>query len=184
MIYDIGRDMFRRLVRHSMGFFESQRTGETVSRLTSDVQALQQALQGQVLNALFGLFTMVIYLVVMLTLEWRLTLIILSVVPIMLLASVVSARMLRVRYRRVQETVANINTAIEENVSGRAGEPRVRSRGGRRPTLSGREPRQPASQSGHDHGGVCDDAADRRAERHHRRRDLGLRRLAKSPKVR
>ncbi len=118
VIYDIGRDMFRRLVRHSMGFFESQRTGETVSRLTSDVQALQQALQGQVLNALFGLFTMVIYLVVMLTLEWRLTLIILSVVPIMLLASVVSARMLRVRYRRVQETVANINTAIEENVSG------------------------------------------------------------------
>jgi len=54
----------------------------------------------------------------MLTLDWRLTLVILSVVPLMLIASVITARMLRVRYRRVQESIANINTAIEENVSG------------------------------------------------------------------
>ena len=118
IVYEIARDMFRRLVRHSMRFFESQRTGETVSRLTADVNAVQQAMQGQVLGAVVGLLTMVIYLVVMLSLDWRLTLIIFSVVPFMLLTSAITARMLRVRYRRVQESIANINTAIEENVSG------------------------------------------------------------------
>ena len=117
-LYEIARDMFTRLVRQSMRYFETQRTGDTVSRLTSDVQAVQQALQGQVLTAGLGMLTMVVYLAVMITLDWRLTLIILSVVPAMVLASVVSARMLRRRYRVVQETIANINTAIEENVSG------------------------------------------------------------------
>ncbi len=117
-VYEIARDMFARLVRQSMRYFETQRTGETVSRLTSDVQAVQQAVQGQVVNAALGILTMTLYLVVMVILDWRLTLIILSVVPAMVVASVVSARMLRRRYRVVQETIANINTAIEENVSG------------------------------------------------------------------
>ena len=118
IVYQLSRDMFVRLVRHSMRFFEGQRTGETVSHLTADVTAVQQAMQGQVLTAGAGIVTMGLYLVVMLSLDWRLTLVILSVVPFMLIASVVTARMLRVRYRRVQESIANINTAIEENVSG------------------------------------------------------------------
>ena len=118
IVYQLSRDMFKRLVRHSMRFFEGQRTGETVSHLTADVTAVQQAMQGQVLTAGAGIVTMGLYLVVMLTLDWRLTLVILSVVPLMLIASVITARMLRVRYRRVQESIANINTAIEENVSG------------------------------------------------------------------
>ena len=118
IVYELSRDMFIRLVRHSMRFFEGQRTGETVSHLTADVTAVQQAMQGQVLTAGAGIVTMGLYLVVMLTLDWRLTLVILSVVPLMLIASVITARMLRVRYRRVQESIANINTAIEENVSG------------------------------------------------------------------
>ena len=118
IVYQLSRDMFVRLVRHSMRFFEGQRTGETVSHLTADVTAVQQAMQGQVLTAGAGIVTMGLYLAVMLTLDWRLTIVILSVVPLMLLASVITARMLRVRYRRVQESIANINTAIEENVSG------------------------------------------------------------------
>ena len=118
IVYELSRDMFVRLVRHSMRFFESQRTGETVSHLTADVTAVQQAMQGQVLTAGAGIVTMGLYLAVMLTLDWRLTMVILSVVPLMLIASVITARMLRVRYRRVQESIANINTAIEENVSG------------------------------------------------------------------
>ena len=118
IVYEVARDMFHRMVRHSMRFFETQRTGDTVSHLTADVNAVQQAMQGQVLGAGVGLITLLIYLVVMLTLEWRLTLIILSVVPLMVLTSMITARLLRVRYRRVQESIANINTAIEENVSG------------------------------------------------------------------
>ncbi len=118
IVYEVARDMFARLVRHSMRFFESQRTGETVSHLTADVNALQQAMQGQVLTAGAGLVTMLLYLAVMFTFEWRLTLVALSVVPLMVLVSLVTGRMLRVRYRRVQESIANINTAIEENVSG------------------------------------------------------------------
>ncbi len=47
IVYEIARDMFRRLLRHSMRFFESQRTGETVSRLTADVNAVQQAMQAR-----------------------------------------------------------------------------------------------------------------------------------------
>ncbi|MDP6507945.1 MAG: ABC transporter ATP-binding protein [Chloroflexota bacterium] len=118
VIYGLTRDLYRHLLRLPMLYFEREATGETLSRLTADVNAVQRATMGPTLGALVGLLTMFVYVAVLFALEWRLTLLILSVVPPMILLSAYSARELRKRYRTVQETLAEMNTTIEENLKG------------------------------------------------------------------
>ena len=118
VIYSLAQDLYRHLLRLSMRYFERETTGETLSRLTADVNAVQRATMGPTLGALVGLLTMFIYAAAMFVMDWRLTLLILVVVPAMVLISVYSARELRKRYRRVQETLADMNTTLEENLKG------------------------------------------------------------------
>ncbi len=118
VIYNLARDLYHHLLRLSMRYFERETTGETLSRLTADVNAVQRATMGPTLGALVGLLTMFVYAAAMFVMEWRLTLLILVVVPGMVLISMYSARELRKRYRRVQETLADMNTTLEENLKG------------------------------------------------------------------
>ncbi len=118
VIYSLSRDLYAHLLRLPMRYFEREATGETLSRLTADVNAVQRATMGPTLGALVGLLTMFVYVTVLFALEWRLTLLILAVVPPMILLSAYSARELRKRYRTVQETLAEMNTTIEENLKG------------------------------------------------------------------
>ena len=118
VIYSLAQDLYRHLLRLSMRYFERETTGETLSRLTADVNAVQRATMGPTLGALVGLLTMFIYAAAMFVMDWRLTLLIWVVVPAMVLISVYSARELRKRYRRVQETLADMNTTLEENLKG------------------------------------------------------------------
>jgi len=118
VIFNLSQDLYRHLLRLSMRYFERETTGETLSRLTADVNAVQRATMGPTLGALVGLLTMFVYAAAMFVMDWRLTLLILVVVPAMVLISVYSARELRKRYRRVQETLADMNTTLEENLKG------------------------------------------------------------------
>ena len=118
VIFNLAQDLYRHLLRLSMRYFERETTGETLSRLTADVNAVQRATMGPTLGALVGLLTMFVYAAAMFVMDWRLTLLILVVVPAMVLISVYSARELRKRYRRVQETLADMNTTLEENLKG------------------------------------------------------------------
>ena len=118
VIFNLAQDLYHHLLRLSMRYFERETTGETLSRLTTDVNAVQRATMGPTLGALVGLLTMFVYAAAMFVMDWRLTLLILVVVPAMVLISVYSARELRKRYRQVQETLADMNTTLEENLKG------------------------------------------------------------------
>lgn len=118
VIFNLAQDLYHHLLRLSMRYFERETTGETLSRLTADVNAVQRATMGPTLGALVSLLTMIVYAAAMFVMDWRLTLLILVVVPAMVLISVYSARELRKRYRRVQETLADMNTTLEENLKG------------------------------------------------------------------
>ena len=118
VIYSLSRDLYAHLLRLPVRYFEHESSGETLSRLTADVNAVQRATMGPTLGAMVGLLTMFVYAAVMFAMEWRLTLLILVVVPAMVLLSAYSARELRKRYRYVQETLAEMNTTLEENLKG------------------------------------------------------------------
>ena len=118
VIIQIGREMFGRLERMPLRYFEKQESGVTMSRLINDVNALQQALVGPTVNAAVGVVDMCIYLAILLTLNWRLALMIAATVPALIVTTRVISDVLRVRYRKVQAQTAQLNAVLQENVAG------------------------------------------------------------------
>ncbi len=118
VLYIIGKDLFQHVQRLSLRFYERREAGEIMSRLTNDINALQQTLAGNTIGSLVSVLNLVIYLVILLSLNWRLTLLIVCTAPAMVVASSISASILRPRYRRVQEKAAAVNAVLQENITG------------------------------------------------------------------
>jgi len=118
LVSSMAQRPFEPVHRLSLRFYERQGTGDIISRATSDVGVLQQALTGQVVGTFVSLLTMLAYAGIMLWLHWQLALLVFSTVPLLLLASYLSAEALRARYSRVQEKISGVNAVLAENITG------------------------------------------------------------------
>ncbi|MBT8197174.1 MAG: ABC transporter ATP-binding protein/permease [Acidimicrobiia bacterium] len=117
IIYDLRRQLFGHLQRMSVGFFTGTRTGELMSRLNNDVVGAQQAVTGTFVNLASNSVSTVLTLAVMLTLEWRLTLIAVAVLPVFILMSRRVGKLLRVVRREQMEHNARMNSLMQEVLS-------------------------------------------------------------------
>jgi ATP-binding cassette subfamily B multidrug efflux pump len=110
--------IFDRLQRLPLRFFDRRPVGDVISRVTNDVDTLNQFLsQGltQLLGQLFGLIGIV---VTMLALDWPLALVSFTIIPVVLLATSVFARRARDAFRRTRETVGDVTAELQEEIVG------------------------------------------------------------------
>ena len=89
-----------------------------ISRTTNDIQAMQQVVYGSTIMSIVGVFNMLAFAIIMFLLSWQMALLVYATVPLLLIASAVTAEKLRVRYLRVQEKAADVNNVLQENISG------------------------------------------------------------------
>jgi subfamily B ATP-binding cassette protein MsbA len=118
LVYRVAKDLFEHIQRLSLRFFERWGTGEIISRITNDIQVMQQAVQGGTVMAAVGLVNMLAFAFIMALLNWQLALLVYATVPLLWFASSKTADLLRVRYQRVQEKVADVNNVLQENITG------------------------------------------------------------------
>jgi len=118
MVYELAKDLFEHAQSLSLRFFEKWGTGEIISRTTSDIQVMQNAVNGGTVRAMVSILNMVAFAIIMILLSWQLTLLVFATVPLLLFATIISAEKLRVGYMRVQEKAADVNNVLQENISG------------------------------------------------------------------
>ncbi len=120
LIFELRVKLFEHLQRMSLRFFTHTQTGELMSRLNNDVIGAQTAISNTIVDLLSNLVTAVATLAVMLTLEWRLTLLGVAVLPLFALVARRIARRLREIARRQMNQNASMNATINEtlNISG------------------------------------------------------------------
>jgi ABC-type multidrug transport system fused ATPase/permease subunit len=115
---DLRIRLFSHLQRLSLGYFERNRTGAIVSRITNDVEALDMLVTDGVTSLVQNLMLLVGTAVVLFVLDWRLALATLSVLPLMALATI----WFRVRsnraYRRVRERIGLVTATLAEDIAG------------------------------------------------------------------
>jgi ATP-binding cassette subfamily B protein len=117
VIYDLRSLLFARLQHMSLRFFTNTRVGELMSRLNNDVVGAQNAISNTITHIITNFIETVAILAVMLTLEWRLTLVALVVLPFLaLIARRLGAR-LRVVARRSMELNAQMNAHMNETLN-------------------------------------------------------------------
>ncbi|TLN13770.1 ABC transporter ATP-binding protein, partial [bacterium] len=116
---NLRRDLFAHLQTQSMGFFDSNPAGNLMSRLTNDIDAINQAVSQNITSLIASLLTMGGILITMFVLNPWLALASLLVVPIMLWFTQFVARYTRKGFRDLQGSLGGLNAIAEEAISGR-----------------------------------------------------------------
>jgi len=117
VVTDLRKETYEHLHALSLRFYTERRTGELISRLSSDVTMVRTALTNNLANALGQSLTFVGSLVLMLVLNWRLTLFILVLVPLVVLSAAIFGEKLRQQSAQVQDQLAE-STALAEEALG------------------------------------------------------------------
>ncbi|HEX2173322.1 MAG TPA: ABC transporter ATP-binding protein, partial [Dehalococcoidia bacterium] len=116
IIYDLRRALFAHMQGMSLRFFTESRTGELISRLNNDVVGSQQAVTGTAVNIISNSISLVWVLTFMISLEWRLTLIAIAVLPLFVLPARRVGRILRDVTRRQMALNAEMNSLMNETL--------------------------------------------------------------------
>ncbi|MGH7494097.1 MAG: ABC transporter ATP-binding protein [bacterium] len=118
VMYDLRVEIFSHLQRLPLAFFDRNPVGRLMTRVTNDVQALNELFTSG-LVAVFGDFFMLAGIVIaMLNLNWKLTLVTLSTVPFLFVATLIFKNKVRQAERLIRERIARINAFLQENITG------------------------------------------------------------------
>ena len=110
--------IFERLQRLPLGYFDRRPVGDLMSRVTNDVDTLNQLLSQGLTQLLGSLFSLIGIVIAMLVLDWRLALVCFAIIPIMLLTNVFFARRARRAFRTTRETVGDVTAGLQEEITG------------------------------------------------------------------
>ena len=115
---DLRRALFARLQQLPVAYFDRHPVGRLVTRVTSDVEALNELFTSGVVEGIGDLVTLVAIGVVMLVVDWQLALAAFAVIPLVLLASRAFQQRVRTSYRDIRTRVARLNAFLGERLGG------------------------------------------------------------------
>ena len=118
VMYDIRLQIFSHLQHQSLSYFDRNPVGRLISRLTNDVDALNELLSSGVVTIAGDLVTLIGVVIIMFVLDWQLALVTLAVLPIIAIATAWFQRLMRTAYRQQRVRLARVNAFLQENISG------------------------------------------------------------------
>ncbi len=116
--YDLRMELFAHLQRLSVGFFTRQPVGRLITRITNDIDALNEMITQGVVAVFGDLFTLVLIIGIMIYLDWRLALATMVVLPIIVGVTARFRVQARESYRAVRVRLARINAFLNEHIMG------------------------------------------------------------------
>jgi ATP-binding cassette subfamily B multidrug efflux pump len=118
IMFDLRRDIFRHMQRMHVGFFDTHPVGRLVTRLTSDVDAINDMFTSGVLAIVDDFLTLSIMACIMLSINWWLALLAFAVLPLILIVTRIFRDHVRESFRRVRAAIARINSFTQEHITG------------------------------------------------------------------
>jgi ATP-binding cassette subfamily B protein len=118
MLADLRNHLFRHLQRLSLGFFERNRAGVLISRLTNDVEALDQLVTDGVTSLIQNTLVLGGTAVILFLLNWKLALATMTVMPALTIATAIFRKKSARSYRKVRETLGAVTATLAEDISG------------------------------------------------------------------
>ena len=118
VLTDLRQGLFSHLQRLSLGYYERNRAGAVISRLTNDVEALDRLVTEGVQSLLQNTLTLFGSAIILFLLDWRLALATLAVFPLMSIATALFRRRSSRAYRRVRERLGTVTATLAEDIAG------------------------------------------------------------------
>jgi ATP-binding cassette, subfamily B, multidrug efflux pump len=118
IMFDLRSQIFRHLQRMHVAFYDKNPVGRLVTRVTTDVDALNDMFTSGVVSIFEDVFVLAGILAIMLCMNWKLALITFAVLPFIMIATKIFRDRVRDSYRRIRVAIARINAYLQEHVSG------------------------------------------------------------------
>jgi ATP-binding cassette, subfamily B, multidrug efflux pump len=118
VMFDLRSQIFRHIQGMHVGFFDRNPVGRLVTRLTSDVDALNEMFTSGVFAIFDDVFVLAGIVFIMLQMNWKLALLAFSVLPLIGMVTAVFRKHVRSSYRRIRTAIAKINAFTQEHISG------------------------------------------------------------------
>jgi len=118
VMFDLRSQIFRHLQRMHVAFYDKNPVGRLVTRVTTDVDALNEMFTSGVVSIFDDFFSLAGILAIMLCMNWKLALITFAVLPGIVIATKIFRDKVRDSYRRIRTAIARINSYLQEHVSG------------------------------------------------------------------
>jgi ATP-binding cassette subfamily B protein len=118
VMFDLRSQIYRHLQRMHLGFYDRNPVGRLVTRVTTDVDALNEMFTAGVVSIFEDVFVLAGIIAIMLFLDWKLALIALSVLPLIAWATRLFRDAVRAAYRQIRVAIARINSYMQEHVTG------------------------------------------------------------------
>jgi len=115
---DLRHQLFDHVQRLSIGFYDRTPVGRLVTRVTSDVESLNELFTAGVVAGLGDVFTLLAIAVMMIVTDWRLAIAAFAVIPLVYLTSHLFQKRVRVAYRDIRARLARINASLQERITG------------------------------------------------------------------
>ena len=118
VLYDIRADIFTKLQRLPLSYFDANPVGRLITRVTSDVDAINQFITAGLVALIQSVLLIVTYVIIMLSINWQLALISFAVLPVLYLVTGYFRTKLRDSFRNTRVQQAIVNTKLNENITG------------------------------------------------------------------
>ena len=118
IMFDLRMEIYRHLQRLDLRYYDHNPVGRLMTRVTSDVDVLNDLFTSGVVTIFSDVFTLLGIMVVMLWMDWRLALVAFTVLPLIVLIAQWFRRNVRESYRTVRTWIARINAFLQENITG------------------------------------------------------------------
>jgi ATP-binding cassette subfamily B protein len=117
-IFDLRMEVYRHLQRLGLRFFDRNPIGRLITRVTNDVEVLNEMFSSGVVMVFSDVFTIIGILYFMFSMNWRLALVSLSVLPLLWYGTFLFRKKAREAYREVRLQIARINAFMQEHITG------------------------------------------------------------------
>lgn len=118
VMVDLRLKLFQHVQRMSLSFFDRNPVGSLMTRLTNDVESLNEFLTQAMVSLFTDLAVLAAIIITMFVLDWRLALLSVAVLPLVMIATAIFQRFMRRAYRNVRKRLARINGYLNEHISG------------------------------------------------------------------
>ncbi len=118
IIFDLRKKIYKHVINLNLKFFDNNPIGRLVTRVTNDVEVLYEVFSSGLVTAFGDVLTILWILYFMFSLDVKLTLVTLSVLPVLIYATSVFRKSVRNSYRKIRGLIASINSYIQEHITG------------------------------------------------------------------
>ena len=118
MEYHMRKDLFQHLQKQSFTYYDNTKTGHVMSRLVNDLNEISELAHHGPEDLFIAMVTLTGSFIIMLNMNWRLTLITFSLIPIVMTFTILKNKRMQLAFRNMRQKLADINAQVEDSIAG------------------------------------------------------------------